>query len=179
MSGCAAKPGKRGTETMSEPLVECLLQAVGDSAVLNTFDKQFRSGTGPQWSDRPCDGTPRYSLHALFPVPEDIQRRGYQRAGKLWCQDYWKTPDDLTDMQVKRVKGERRYRFFTPVRAPTDVFWKVSSDFPTLKMRLVLLGTDRGDLQSRFYCEGTFQGSYSPNGAAGFVAIREEMGFAA
>ena len=106
---------------MSEPLVECLLQVTGDSAVLNTFDKQFRSGTGPQWSDRPCDGTPRYSLHALFPVPEDIQRRGYQRAGKLWCQDYWKTPDDLTDMQVKRVKGERRYRFCTPVRAPTDV----------------------------------------------------------
>ena len=82
-------------------------------------------------------------------------------------------------MQVKRVKGERRYRFFTPVRAPTDVFWKVSSDFPTLKMRLVLLGTDRGDLQSRFYYEGTFQGSYSPNGADGFAAIREEMGFAA
>ena len=47
MSGCAVKPGKQGAETMSEPLVECLLQAVGDSVVLNTFDKQFRSGTGP------------------------------------------------------------------------------------------------------------------------------------
>ena len=121
----------------------------------------------------------RVTPYTLCPVPEDIQRRGYQRAGKLWCQDYWKTPDDLTDMQVKRVKGERRYRFFTLMRAPTDVFWKVSSDFPTLKMRLVLLGTDRGDLQSRFYYEGTFQGSYSPNGADGFAAIREEMGFAA
>ena len=65
---------------MGEPLVECLLQVTGDSAALNTFDKRFRSGTGPQWSDRPCDGTPRYSLHALFPVPEEIQRRGYQRA---------------------------------------------------------------------------------------------------
>lgn len=32
---------------MGEPLVECLLQVTGDSAALNTFDKRFRSGTGP------------------------------------------------------------------------------------------------------------------------------------
>lgn len=147
---------------MSEPLVECLLQVTGDSVALNTFDKQFRSGIGPRWSDRPGEGTPRYSLHALFPVPEDIQRRGYQRAGKLWCQNYWETPDDLTDMQVKRVKGERRYRFFTPVSAPTDVFWKTSSDFPILQMRLVLLGTDRGDLQSRFTTKELFRGAILP-----------------
>ena len=164
---------------MSEPLVECLLQVAGDSAALNTFDKQFRSGTGPQWADRPFDGTPHYSLHALFPVPEDIQRRGYQKAGHLWCQEYWKTPDDLTDMQVKRVRGERRYQFFTPMYGPTNVFWKTSSDFPTLRLRLILLGTDKGDLQNRFYHEGRYQGSYSPNGAEGFAAVREEMGFAA
>lgn len=77
-------PGKaleREYERMREPLVECLLQVAGDPAAPNTFDKQFRSGTGPQWSVRPFDGTPRYSLHALFPVPEDIQRRGYRRPG--------------------------------------------------------------------------------------------------
>lgn len=164
---------------MGEPLVECLLQVTGDSVALNTFDKQFRSGTGPQWSDRPCDGTPRYSLHALFPVPEDIQCRGYQRAGQLWCRDYWKTPDDLTGMRVKRVQGERRYRFFSPVCGPTNVFWKASSNFPTLYLRLVLLGTDRGDLQSYTYHEGGYEGSFSPNGAGSFAAIREEMGFVA
>lgn len=163
---------------MGEPLVECLLQVTGDSAALNTFDKRFRSGTGPQWSDRPCNGTPRYSLHALFPVPEEIQRRGYQRAGHLWCRDYWKTPDDLTGMQVKRVRGERNYRFFTLKCEPASVFWKVSADFPSLHLRLVLLGTDKGDLQSGFFYEGRYQASYSPDGADSFAAIRKEMGAA-
>lgn len=164
---------------MREPLVECLLQVAGDSTVLNTFDKQFRSGTGPRWSDRPGDGAPHYSLHALFPVPEDIQHRGYQTAGHLWCEENWGTPDDLANMQVKRLLHERRYRFYTQLKAPKNVFWKISSDFPTLHLRLILLGTDKSDLQNHFYHEGCYQGSYSPNGAEGFTALREEMGFAA
>lgn len=60
--------------------VECLLQVTGDAAGLNTFDKLFRSGKGPSWADRASDGVPRYSLHALFPVPRlfsagDMERR--------------------------------------------------------------------------------------------------------
>ena len=97
---------------MNEPHVECLLLVGGDTAVLNTFDKQFRGGAGPQWTDRPRDGTPRYSLHGLYPVPDDVQRRGWQTAGHLWCREYWETPDDLVQMQIKRLLEERRYRFF-------------------------------------------------------------------
>lgn len=165
---------------MREPLVECLLQVTAnDTAALNAFDKLFRSGTGPRWSDRPFDETPRCSLHALFPVPEDVQRRGHQTAGHLWCTQYWDTPDDLSDIQVKRRLRERNYRFFTQVGAPKNVIWKISYDLPTLRMRLVLLGTDRSDLQVHSYHEGLHQSSYSPHGAERFAALREEMGFAA
>lgn len=163
---------------MSENMVECLLQVAGDSAALNTFDKLFRSGTGPQWADRSKDETPRYSLNALFPVPEDIRHRGHQTAGHLWCREYWDTPDDLINMQMKRLLGERRYQFYTKLDAPKRVLWKSSRDFPTLRMRLVLLGTDKGDLQSHVYHNGYYQGSYSPNGAEEFAVLRKEMGFA-
>lgn len=76
------------------------------------IDKAFRSGCGPQWADRPPNTKPRYSFHALFPVPEEIQRRGFLKAGRLWCAGYWEAGGDLCEMQVKRVLGERRYRFF-------------------------------------------------------------------
>lgn len=165
---------------MSEPLVECLLRVAGDTVTLNTFDKLFRSGTGPQWSDRPADGKPRYSLHALFPVPEDVQCRGYEAAGHIWCDDWWDTPDDLTQMQVKRLLGERRYRFFTQKAAPNRVFWKVSSDFPTLRLGLYLVGPEKKDFQRYHYYEGRYQASYAPHDAEeNFAALREEMGFAA
>lgn len=88
---------------------ECLLTVTGDTALLNTFDKAFRSGIGPQWADRPNSSVSRYSLHALFPVPEEVQCRGFSTAGRLWCESYWETEGDLRDMQVKRVLGERRY----------------------------------------------------------------------
>lgn len=164
---------------MSEPYVECLLQVAGDTTTLNTFDKLFRGGAGPQWSDRPGDGTPRYSLHALFPVPEDVQLRGYQAAGHLWCSQYWDTPDDIAQVEVKRLLGERRYRFKVLRDPPKRVFWKASYDFPSLYLRLALLGTADGDFQRHCYHEGLYQGSYAPRGADGFAALREEMGFAA
>ncbi len=165
---------------MGEPHVECLLQVAGDTTALNTFDKLFRSGIGPQWSDRPSDGTPRYSLHALFPVPENIQLRGYQAAGHLWCDQYWDTPDDIAQVEVKRLLGERRYRFYTQKDAPKNVFWIASANFPTLRMGLALLGVEKHDFQRHSYCEGTYQACYAPHDAAeNFAALREEMGFAA
>lgn len=164
---------------MSDLYVECLLHAAGDTAALNTFDKLFRSGAGPHWADRPGDGTPRYSLHALFPVPEDVQRRGYQAAGHLWCGQFWETPDDLSRMEVKRLLGERRYHFQALQAPPKNVFWKVSCDFPSLHFRLALLGAKDGDFQSYSYHGGSYQGSFAPHGADSFAALREEMGFAA
>lgn len=164
---------------MNEFTVECLLQVAGDTAALNTFDKQFRSGAGPQWADRPNEGTPRYSLHALYPVPDDVQRRGYETAGLMWCQEYWGIPDDLAHMQVKRVLGKRRYRFYTMLSAPQNVFWKASADFPTLRLRLFLVGADKGDFQAHTYHEGMYQGSFMPHRAEDFFALREDMGFAA
>lgn len=164
---------------MSKPYVECLLQVGGDTAALNTFDKQFRGGTGPHWADRQCDKTPRYSLHGLCPVPEDVQCRGWQKAGHLWCEEYWDTPDDLIQMQVKRLLRERRYRFFTQAEPPKDVFWKASLDFPTLRFRLILLGKDGSELQIHDFHEGYYQGSYQPHAGGEFISLREEMGFAA
>lgn len=164
---------------MTEPHVECLLLVGGDTAVLNTFDKQFRGGAGPQWTDRPRDGTPRYSLHGLYPVLEDVQHRGWQTAGHLWCREYWETPDDLVQMQVKRLLGERRYRFFTQPDPPKNVFWKASADFPTLRFRLILLGEGGSELQIHDFYEGYHQGSYQPRAGGEFASLREKMGFAA
>ena len=164
---------------MSEAYVECLLQVGGDTAALNTFDKQFRGGAGPQWADRQCDKVPRYSLHGLHPVPEDVQRRGWQTAGHLWCKEYWDTPDDLVQMQVKRLLGERRYRFFTQSAPPKNVFWNVSLDFPTLRFRLILLGKGGSELQIHDFHGGYHQGSYQPHAGDEFASLREEMGFAA
>ena len=79
-----------GAEQELPQYIECLLSVSGDAAFLNTFDKAFRSGCGPQWADRPPNTKPRYSFHVLFPVPEVIQRRGFLKAGRLWCAGYWK-----------------------------------------------------------------------------------------
>ena len=57
-----------GAEQELPQYIECLLSVSGDAAFLNTFDKAFRSGCGPQWADRPPNTKPRYSFHALFPV---------------------------------------------------------------------------------------------------------------
>ena len=91
-----------GAEQELPQYIECLLSVSGDAAFLNTFDKAFRSGCGPQWADRPPNTKPRYSFHALFPVPEEIQRRGFLKAGRLWCAGYWEAGGDLCEMQVKR-----------------------------------------------------------------------------
>ena len=159
---------------MDELRVECLLQVGGDTAALNTFDKQFRSGAGPQWADRQCNKTPRYSLNGLYPVPDDVQRRGWQTAGHLWCREYWDTPDDLVQMQAKR-----RYRFLTQPDPPKNVFWKASADFPTLRFRLILLGEGGSELQIHDFYEGYHQGSYQPRAGGEFASLREKMGFAA
>lgn len=42
-----------GAEQELPQYIECLLSVSGDAAFLNTFDKAFRSGCGPQWADRP------------------------------------------------------------------------------------------------------------------------------
>lgn len=131
-----------GAEQELPQYIECLLSVSGDAAFLNTFDKAFRSGCGPQWADRPPNTKPRYSFHALFPVPEEIQRRGFLKAGRLWCAGYWEAGGDLCEMQVKRVLGERRYRFFVWDTLPKNMFRVVSRHYPTLKFCLTALIKD-------------------------------------
>ena len=120
---------------MGDTYEECLLLVTGETVSLNTFDKIFRSGYGPQWSDRPRSHTAHYSFHALFPVPEAVQRRGFDAAGRLWCKEYWESSDDLLDMQVRRALGRRQYRFFVPEPLPKNFFRVVSHDYPSLAFR--------------------------------------------
>ena len=47
-----------GAEQELPQYIECLLSVSGDAAFLNTFDKAFRSGCGPQWADRPPNTKP-------------------------------------------------------------------------------------------------------------------------
>ena len=127
---------------MGDTYEECLLLVTGETVSLNTFDKIFRSGYGPQWSDRPRSHTAHYSFHALFPVPEAVQRRGFDAAGRLWCKEYWESSDDLLDMQVRRALGRRQYRFFVPEPLPKNFFRVVSHDYPSLAFQLATLVRD-------------------------------------
>lgn len=165
-------------EQTAHPYLECLLTVSGDTALLNTFDKVFRSGYGPQWADRPESEVPRYSFHALFPVPEDVQRRGFGTAGRLWCKDYWEAAGDLQNMQVKRVLGERRYRFFTPEKLPKNLFRVSSRDYPTLCFQLAALDSGEERLYHYIIKNGGYHGGYSQSRANSFAAMREELGFA-
>lgn len=158
-------------------LVECLLQATGPTSFLNDFDHTFRSGAGPQWPDRPGSGNPRYSLHAFVPVPEDIRCRGYGAAGRLWCLDCWDTPDDLQQVQVKRVLGKRRYRFFIQEKPPKQAFAKIAYMYPELCFTLTSLSVTDGKLASHIFQDGHYRGLMAPRGAELFLKTRNEMGF--
>lgn len=164
---------------------ECLLTVTGDIALLNTFDKAFRSGFGPQWADRPGSPVPRYSLHALFPVPEDVLRRGFSVAGRLWCESYWETEGDLRAMQVKRVLGERRYHFFVPGNPPVNFFRVVSRTYSNLEFRLSTFGRDEESWFGKFedalhqylFEGGAYTGSHSRETKHAFAHLMKEMGF--
>lgn len=172
-------------EKKSDTDAECLLTVTGDTALLNTFDKAFRSGIGPQWADRPSSSVPRYSLHALFPVPEEVQCRGFSTAGRLWCESYWKTEGDLRDMQVKRVLGERRYHFFVPGNPPVNFFRVVSRTYPGLEFYLAAFGRDNDSWFGKFedalhqyrFEGGAYAGSHSRDTEHTFDHLLKEMGF--
>ena len=174
-----------GAEQELPQYIECLLSVSGDAAFLNTFDKAFRSGCGPLWADRPPNTKPRYSFHALFPVPEEIQRRGFLKAGRLWCAGYWEAGGDLCEMQVKRVLGERRYRFFVWDTLPKNMFRVVSRHYPTLKFCMTALIKDDNSvlwdneltLREYMIANGQYMGSYRRNETDAFAQIREGMGF--
>jgi hypothetical protein len=157
--------------------VECLLHVTGDTAELNAFDKIFRSGLGPQWADRPENTVPRYSFHALFPVPEDVQHRGFDTAGHLWCEDFWESAGDLYGMQVKRVLGERRYHFFTMKSPPQNAVRLTSRQFSNLHFTLISFVPDQEKVESFHYTGGCYSGCIS-RGEQSFIAKRNEMGFA-
>ncbi|MFR5862320.1 MAG: hypothetical protein ACLUES_11970 [Flavonifractor plautii] len=165
---------------MGDTYEECLLLVTGETVSLNTFDKIFRSGYGPQWSDRPRSHTAHYSFHALFPVPEAVQRRGFDAAGRLWCKDH-----PAMTCWICRPDGRlrRQYRFFVP--EPPKNFSVVSHDYLSLAFRLATLVRDGGSpffegretLHQYLFQDGRYSGSQSPNRENAFSQIREEMGF--
>ena len=164
-----------GAEQELPQYIECLLSVSGDAAFLNTFDK----------ADRPPNTKPRYSFHALFPVPEEIQRRGFLKAGRLWCAGYWEAGGDLCEMQVKRVLGERRYRFFVWDTLPKNMFRVVSRHYPTLKFcspapppaAPPAPWAPAPHLREYMIAYGQYMGCYRRNETDAFAQIREGMGF--
>ena len=88
-------------------------------------------------------------------------------------------------MQVKRVLGERRYRFFVWDTLPKNMFRVVSRDYPTLKFCLTALIKDDNSvlwdneltLREYMIANGRYMGSYRRNETDAFAQIREGMGF--
>lgn len=128
-------------------VVESVLIVTGDCTWVNTFDAAFRCGSGPSWADQPDDPKPCYSLHNLHPVPEDVQRRGYEKAGRLWCRRYWKCDGDLIRCAVLRGLNCRFYRMLTPGHAPTDAFSYAAYRFAPAQFQLVLIDPDKNQLE--------------------------------
>lgn len=156
--------------------MECLLRVRGDAAFLNTFDSLFRSTPGPQWPDRESGEAPRYSLHGLCPVPENVRRRGYETAGKLWCKKAWGVEDDLWDMQARRRLGERCYRYYTTEGKPQNALYDASVRFPALTFQLAFQSRN-WEIERHSFRNGQRQSTYSHQTEDGLAPLREEMGF--
>ena len=115
-------------------------------------------------------------------MPEEIQRRGFLKAGRLWCAGYWEAGGDLCEMQVKRVLGERRYRFFVWDTLPKNMFRVVSRHYPTLKFCLTALIKDDNSvlwdneltLREYMIANGQYMGSYRRNETDAFAQIKEK-----
>ena len=139
-----------------------------------------------KWAATRRPSTPLISSFAAVLVPSGLTARTTKHRATpcmdsihLWCREYWDTPDDVVQMQVKRLLGERRYRFFTQEDPPKNVFWKASANFQMLRFRLILLGKDGSELQIHDFHGGYYQGSYRPHAGGEFISLRGEMGFAA
>lgn len=138
---------------MAKKMIECALAVYGDCTEVNGFDAAFRGGTPPKWSDRPEGRGTGYTLNALRPVPEEVERRGHGTAGHLWCSEYWGSAGDLTRLSVRRGFKERVYRFFTPEAAPDDVMRYASYFWPQVSFILAYIDKDKTllDLGSCLY----------------------------
>lgn len=88
-------------------------------------------------------------------------------------------------MQVKRVLGERRYRFFAWDTIPKNIFRVISLEYPTLKFYLTglilddksVLWDNEMTLREYMIANGRHTGSYRRNENDTFSKIREGMGF--
>ena len=157
--------------------LECLLVASGNCTNLNAFDKAFRSTAGPQWPDRICESAPHYSLHGLCPVPAFIVEQGYMAAGKSWCSDYWGSDDDLLDIKVIRVLGQRRYRFFARGRAPAHIILNVSHEHPGVRFQMSIFNPDEVNLRIHKIHDGYVESITYPRPDEAFPRLRSELGF--
>lgn len=87
----------------------------------------------------------RYCLNALYPVPEEIARKGYSKIGYNWCWNNWDTkwdiywqevsviyPFDFNKKDNKKIEGSIIYVFDTAWSPVEKWLKKVSRDFPKL-----------------------------------------------
>ena len=134
----------------------------------------------------PCSHTAHYSFHALFPVPEAVQRRGFDAAGRLVVQRVlgilamtcWICRSD------GRL-GEDNTAFFVPEPLPKNFFRVVSHDYPSLAFQLATLVRDGGSpffegretLHQYLFQDGRYSGSQSPNRETHFLKYGKKWGF--
>lgn len=81
-------------------------------------------------------------------------------------------------MQVKRVPGERHYRFFVPERQPKNLFRIASHNYPVLTFHLAVYESSERQLHQYIFKNGNYHGGYCRDIGNAFGAIRREMGFA-
>lgn len=127
-------------------ITESVLIVTGDCVWVNTFDAAFRRSPGPNWRDHPSIGLPRYSLHNLHPIPENILQRGYENVGALWCRRNWSCDGDLIRCAVQRSFGRRVYRMLTPGGEPSDALLYAAYHYSSAKVELVLINKEQHQL---------------------------------
>lgn len=90
----------------------------------------------------PDDGDAKWAseqLHALYPIPEDILKAGFNAAGYDWCRRHWSTKWDIKVIwkEVNVTGTQVTYDFDTAWEPPHQWLAHVCAEWNDLKFRLV------------------------------------------
>lgn len=96
----------------------------------------------PAYSDDPFpeEGVKRFTMHGLVPVPEEVQRKGYNEAGYDWQISNWGTKWDVNPEIIDQREDNGRtfmHLSFQSAWSPPEIWLlKAATQFPDLHFTL-------------------------------------------
>lgn len=166
---------------------ENILVVTGDDTELSKFDKTFKgrpalwsleefelgvedfdvamAKKAAEWNEMPL----QYTFNALYPVPEEILRNGYngkEENGSLlsgydWCIENWGTKWDMNSVTQEENPGEIKYYFSTAWGPPLEWCEKVAGDWLQLEFKVLFFEPGMCFAGENHYVGGELVDSYS------------------